>query len=31
MVVDYEHSTFGYLEQRINNTKLFPLITIEDK
>lgn len=30
-VIDYDHSTFGYLEKRINDTNMFPLITIEDK
>ncbi len=31
-VVDgYEHSSFGYLENRLNDDSLFPLLPIEDK
>ena len=27
----YEYSSFGYLEKRLNDEKLFPLYQIEDK
>lgn len=28
---EYKHSSFGYLEKRLNDKKLFPLIPIDDK
>lgn len=31
VVEGYEHSSFGYLEKRLNDEKLFPVLPIEDK